>query len=325
MEPIWRLAIQNRKLPGNGEETGPVDETYNFFNPKAGITLDLDGNNNFYFSYAVANREPNRNDFENGNPRPERLDDFELGWRFVTPNVQLNANLYYMDYNDQLVLTGELNDVGAPLRENIGDSYRFGVEIDATVQLGDKYRISPNIALSSNKNKDFVFQRDGVLQNLGDTNISYSPNLIIGNRLSYLPKENFQISLFTKVVGQQYLGNIDAESSVLEPYSQTDLNIRYEIDTGSFIKSIVLSGLVNNVFDTEYVSDGYFFTFDDDFSDPGTITTVPGSEKSSSNVKKYPSETYSVSNTLFTRPDSTILFMNEPVSISYRILRSVCE
>ncbi len=260
----------------NGKETGPVDETYNFFNPKAGITLDLDGNNNFYFSYAVANREPNRNDFENGNPRPERLDDFELGWRFVTPDVQLNANLYYMDYNDQLVLTGELNDVGAPLRENIGDSYRFGVEIDATVQLGDKYRISPNIALSSNKNKDFVFQRDGVLQNLGDTNISYSPNLIIGNRLSYLPKENFQISLFTKVVGKQYLGNIDAQSSVLEPYSQTDLNIRYEIDTGSFIKSIVLSGLVNNVFNTEYVSDGYFFTFDDDFSDPGTITTIEG-------------------------------------------------
>ena len=181
-----------------------------------------------------------------------------------------------MGYKDQLVLTGELNDVGAPLRQNSGDSYRFGLEIDANIQLGDKFQISPNIALSSNKNKDFVFQRDGVLQNLGDTNISYSPNLIAGNRFSYLPSENLQISLFTKVVGKQYLGNIDAESSVLESYSQTDFNIQYEIQTNSFIKSIVLSGLVNNIFNKEYVSNGYFFTFDDGFSNPGTITTIEG-------------------------------------------------
>lgn len=260
----------------NGEDTGLVDETYNFFNPKTGVVFDLNRNNNFYFSYGVANREPNRNDFENGSPRPEKLNDFELGWRYVSPSVQLNTNLYYMGYKDQLVLTGELNDVGAPLRENIGDSYRFGIEIDANIQLGDKFQISPNIALSTNKNKDFVFQRDGVLQNIGDTNISYSPNLITGNRLSYLPSENLQISLFTKVVGKQYLGNIDAESSVLESYSQTDFNIQYEINTNSFIKSIVLSGLVNNIFNKEYVSNGYFFTFDDDFSNPGTITTIEG-------------------------------------------------
>lgn len=260
----------------NGEDTGLVDETYNFFNPKAGLTFDLNKNNNFYFSYGVANREPNRNDFENGSPRSEKLNDFELGWRYVSPSVQLNTNVYYMGYKDQLVLTGELNDVGAPLRENIGDSYRFGLEIDANIQLGDKFQISPNIALSTNKNKDFVFQRDGVLQNLGDTNISYSPNLIAGNRLSYLPSENLQISLFTKVVGKQYLGNIDAESSILESYSQTDFNIQYEIQTNSFIKSIVLSGLVNNIFNKEYVSNGYFFTFDDDFSNPGTITTIEG-------------------------------------------------
>ena len=260
----------------NGEDTGLIDETYNFFNPKAGLTFDLNRNNNFYFSYGVANREPNRNDFENGSPRSEKLNDFELGWRYVSPNVQLNTNIYYMGYKDQLVLTGELNDVGAPLRQNSGDSYRFGLEIDANIQLGDKFQISPNIALSSNKNKDFVFQRDGVLQNLGDTNISYSPNLIAGNRFSYLPSENLQISLFTKVVGKQYLGNIDAESSVLESYSQTDFNIQYEIQTNSFIKSIVLSGLVNNIFNKEYVSNGYFFTFDDGFSNPGTITTIEG-------------------------------------------------
>ena len=100
----------------NGAETGIVDDTFNFFNPKAGLTYTLNRNNNLYFSYAVAQREPNRNDYENGNPRPEKLNDFELGWRYLNPDFQINANVYYMRYKDQLVLTGELNDVGAPLR-----------------------------------------------------------------------------------------------------------------------------------------------------------------------------------------------------------------
>ena len=181
-----------------------------------------------------------------------------------------------MKYKDQLVLTGELNDVGAPLRANVGDSYRLGIEIDANIALGAKFAIQPNIALSTNKNRDFVFQRDGVLQNLGNTNISYSPNIIAGNMFSYLPNENLQISLLSKFVGKQYFGNIDSEASVLDSYSQTDLNVQYIIETNSFIKSITLSGLVNNIFDAELVTNGFFFTFDDDFSNPGTVTTIEG-------------------------------------------------
>ncbi|MGB3151214.1 MAG: TonB-dependent receptor [Maribacter sp.] len=260
----------------NGEDTGIVDETFNFFNPKAGITYDLNRNNNFYFSYAVANREPNRNDFENGNPRPERLSDFELGWRYVSPAVQVSTNLYYMDYKDQLVLTGALNDVGAPLRENVGDSYRLGLEIDANIRLNDKFNISPNIALSTNKNQDFVFQRDGVLEELGNTNIAYSPNVIIGNMFTYSPTDVFQVSLLSQYVGEQYMGNIDADASILDAYSQTDFNIQYELKCNGFLKSIVFSGLVNNIFNAEFESNGFFFTFDDDFSNPGTITTIEG-------------------------------------------------
>jgi len=260
----------------NGEDTGLVDDTFNFFNPKVGLTYDLNQNNNFYFSFARANREPNRNDYENGSPRPEQLNDFELGWRYVSPKVQVNTNVYYMRYKDQLVLTGELNDVGAPLRANVGDSYRLGLEVDATLSLGNKWVLQPNIALSDNRNLDFFFQRDGVLQNLGNTNIAYSPNLIAGNIIGFIPNENWQLSLLSKFVGKQYMGNIDSEGSVLEAYSQTDLNVQYTWQTNSFVKSVVFSGLVNNIFNQDIVSNGYFFTFDDDFSNPGTITTIEG-------------------------------------------------
>ncbi|MDC6404505.1 MULTISPECIES: TonB-dependent receptor [Maribacter] len=260
----------------NGEDTGLVDDTFNFFNPKAGITYDMNRNNNFYFSYARANREPNRNDYENGSPRPEKLDDWELGWRYISPDVQVNTNLYYMKYQDQLVLTGELNDVGAPLRANVGDSYRLGLEIDAQVRFGDTFTWGPNLTLSTNKNRDFVFQRDGVLQNLGNTNIAYSPDIIAGNLITYSPVEAFEISLLSKYVGKQYMGNIDVESSILDAYTQTDLNFQYELPFNGFLKSIVFLGLVNNLFDADIVSNGYFFTFDDDFSNPGVITTIEG-------------------------------------------------
>ena len=259
----------------NGEDTGLVDDTFNFFNPKLGITFDLNRNNNFYLSYARANREPNRNDYESGSPKPEKLNDYELGWRYISPNVQLNTNVYYMGYKDQLVLTGELNDVGAPLRANVGDSYRLGLEVDATIALGNEFKIRPNVALSKNRNRDFVFQRDGELQELGDTHISFSPDIIIGNVFTYQPEENVQFSLLTKFVGEQYMGNIDSEGSKLDSYSQTDFNVQYEISAKGFVKSIVLSGLVNNIFDSLYESNGFFYTYDDD-SVPGTITTYEG-------------------------------------------------
>ena len=270
------LQFRNVRYKANGDDTGVVDDTFNFFNPKVGVTYDLNNANNLYLSFAVANREPNRNDYENGNPKPEKLNDFELGWRYVSPSVELSTNLYYMRYKDQLVLTGELNDVGAPLRANVGDSYRLGLEVDASMSIGKRFKLQPNIALSTNKNIDFLFQRDGELQNLGNTNIAYSPDIVVGNILTYMPNEKFQMSLLTKYVGKQFMGNIDSEGSVLEDYSQTDFNIQYTFNINSFIKSIVLTGLINNIFDAKFVSNGYFFTYDDDFSNPGTITTIEG-------------------------------------------------
>ncbi len=275
----WRLYgdLQYRTVGyrADGNDTGLVDDTFNFFNPKAGATFDLNPNNNLYLSYAIANREPNRNDYENGSPRPERLQDVELGWRYVSPSVQLNTNAYYMGYKDQLVLTGELNDVGAPLRANVGDSYRLGLEIDAQIKFGDKFQWRSNLALSTNKNRDFFFQRNGTLERLGNTNIAYSPGIVAGNQITYFPVEALQLSFLSKYVGKQYMGNIDSEVSVLKAYSQSDFNIQYVLEIGTFMERITFSGMINNIFDQDIVSNGYFFTFDD-FSDTGVITTVEG-------------------------------------------------
>jgi len=253
-----------------------VNKTYNFFNPKAGFTYKVNTANQLYFSYARANREPSRTDFENGDPRPEKLNDYELGWRLSNDDFQLNSNIYFMKYKDQLILTGKIDDVGAPIRENSGKSYRLGIEIETAIQLSNKFTIQPNIALSTNKNIDFITPIDGELVNLGNTTISFSPSVVAANQLQFKPNDQLQISLLSKYVGEQYLGNVDSDFSKLDAYFVNDISVNYEIKTRSVLKSIIISGLVNNIFNEKYISNGYYFTYDDDFSDPGEIKTIEG-------------------------------------------------
>ena len=253
-----------------------VNKTYNFFNPKAGFTYKVNTANQLYFSYARANREPSRTDFENGDPRPEKLNDYELGWRLSNYDFQLNSNIYFMKYKDQLILTGKIDDVGAPIRENSGKSYRLGIEIETAIQLSNKFTIQPNIALSTNKNIDFITPIDGELVNLGNTTISFSPSVVAANQLQFKPNDQLQISLLSKYVGEQYLGNVDSDFSKLDAYFVNDISVNYEIKTRSVLKSIIISGLVNNIFNEKYISNGYYFTYDDDFSDPGEIKTIEG-------------------------------------------------
>lgn len=260
----------------DGVMADPVDDTFDFFNPKAGATFTVSESSNIYASYARANREPRRDDYENGSFKPEELNDFELGWRYNTSKVKINVNGYYMRYKNQLVLTGALNDVGAPIYTNSGDSYRLGIEADAAIALGSKFVIRPNISVSRNRNIDFYFRKDGVVQNLGETDIAFSPSLVAGNVFTFIPVKNLQVSLLSKVVGDQYMGNIDSQGSKLKGYSVSDLNASYEFTTKTFIKSITLSALVNNIFDYQYESNGYFYTYDDDWSTPGAITTQEG-------------------------------------------------
>ncbi|MEP2936241.1 MAG: TonB-dependent receptor [Gilvibacter sp.] len=253
-----------------------VDENFSFFNPKAGATYKLNSQNQFYASYGRANREPRRSDFENGVTNSESLDDFELGYRLDKPNTVVSANLFYMNYTNQLVLTGAIDDVGAPIRASSGKSYRLGLEIEASLNVAKGLNWSPNLALSTNKNKDFTTTRDGQLMNLGNTNISFSPSVIAGSQLSYSPITGLSIGLLSKYVGEQYMGNIDSETSKLDSFFINDLNLVYVWDSAPWVKEIVFSGLVNNLFNVKYVSNGYFFTYEDDFTNPGTVTTIEG-------------------------------------------------
>ena len=253
-----------------------VDEQYEFFNPKFGASYSLNQGNQLYVSYGRASREPRRSDFEQGVFTPEILDDYELGWRFTGKNNTLSANLYYMDYKDQLVLTGQLDDSGGFIRETSGNSYRAGLEVEGDFKVLQQLHVRPNIALSSNKNKDYTTSRDGALVNLGTTNISFSPSFIAGNSIDYSPTQNLQIALLSKYVGEQYLGNIDSQTSKLDAYFLNDFSVNYTITKLSFAKSLVLQGLVNNIFDVKYISNGYFYTYDDDFSTPGTVITIEG-------------------------------------------------
>ncbi|WP_408040847.1 TonB-dependent receptor [Tenacibaculum amylolyticum] len=271
----------NYRTNGLTSDRNPLDinKDFNFFNPKAGLTYQVNDVNSLYLSYARANREPNRNDFEGGNTQHETLDDFELGWRLLTDNIKLNTNVFYMDYKNQLVLSGAINNVGEPLRETSGSSFRLGLEIDADIKLTEKISLRPNAAFSTNKNRDFKVPIDGVIENLGNTDISFSPNVIVGNSLIYAPIDNLQIAFLSKYVGEQFMGNLSGRISSIEKldsYFTSDLNIVYELKTKKIFDSIVFTGLINNIFNREYVDRGYYFFFDDTWTNPGVTTTVDG-------------------------------------------------
>lgn len=248
-----------------------IDERFDFFNPKLGFTYTLNPGNSLYVSYARANKEPNRNDFESNavDVQHEELNDFELGWRHESDRLRLNANVYYMQYNNQLVLSGALDNVGEYLRENVDKSYRLGLELDASIVLTEQLSLVSNFALSKNKIQDLTINRDGAVQNLNDTNIAFSPDLITTHALEYAPNTKFRAALIGKYVGEQYLSNTDTEASKLDSYFVTDFNFTYTLPVNNVFDSIVFTGMVNNLFDLEYVDRG--FTYLDTWSGPTAI------------------------------------------------------
>ncbi|MFJ1430148.1 TonB-dependent receptor [Capnocytophaga canimorsus] len=274
--PQWDLFadIQYRYVHYKADEY-KADKAFNFINPKIGVSFSLNENNYFYLSYAKATKEPNRSDYKAAHkeyekakktdpsatirePRPEKLNDFELGWRYNTPKVKINTNLYYMLYKDQLVLTGRLNDKGYPIRDNSGDSYRAGLEIDAILLLSDKWIWQPNVSVSRNKNIDFHTIKEGKSVNIGNTKLSYSPEFVASSSLTFKPIPNFGATLLTKYVGEQYMSNINEENSKLKSYFVNNLHLSYEINPLKFCKSIVISVTGNNILNAKYVANGTF-------------------------------------------------------------------
>lgn len=255
----WNLFadLQYRRVnyKANGVQESFLKETFHFFNPKTGLTYLLNTKNELYISLAVANREPNRTDYEGGNAKPEKLNDYELGWRYNSKKVKFTSNLYYMRYKDQLILTGNLDAVGNPIRSNSEKSYRLGLEIDATILLAKQLLVKPNITLSQNKNQDLNVNGT----NFGNKEIAFSPSVIAGNSFVFEPSESLQIVWLSKFVGKQFMNNIEFSDAQLSDYFVNDLNVSYEYKTKSVFKSIVFSALINNIFDKEYISNGYMY------------------------------------------------------------------
>lgn len=265
---------------------------YNFFNPKAGVSLRLNNQNQLYASVAVGQREPLRADLKDGikgsllNPiKPERMIDYELGYRYNSLNgVQLGANFYYMDYHNQMVQTGKLTDIGYKLMENVKDSYRAGLEVEATIPLWDnKVLIDANATFSSNKIKNYVAWFDHydnqnnwnwegqIYKEYGTTSISYSPDIISAVGVTWQPSSVFYINLLGKYVGKQYMDNTSDDEKSIEAYFVNNLSAGYTFNKTSF-GTFNLQVFVNNLFNKEYVANGWAAT--DTFADGTAVNWI---------------------------------------------------
>ncbi|MFN8886888.1 MAG: TonB-dependent receptor domain-containing protein, partial [Cyclobacteriaceae bacterium] len=225
-------------------------------------------------SYSVANREPIRSDFINNitttAPKPETLRNLEAGWRLRKNAWNLTVNYFLMDYTDQLVNTGKLNDVGAAIRTNVANSYRTGIEVDATVRFNHLISWMGNITLSQNKIKSFsevlydygvnFDQYNEVVRSYTNSDIAFSPNVVGGSVLLFHPIRNVEIGLLTKYVGQQYLDNTSNSRRKIDAYLTNDIRLNYSWKP-AFMKEFSISLLANNIFDVEYSSNGYTYGF----------------------------------------------------------------
>lgn len=265
------------KIAGTDDDLLDITQSYqwDFFNPKASISYQWNKNKteqSLYFSFAMANREPTRSDIVDApiyaKPIPETLYDFELGYFLNLEKYRLNANGYFMHYDNQLVLTGQINDVGAAIMSNVKSSYRTGIEIVSHYQPTKYFTWNFNTTLSQNKILDYTQFMETYDENwefvtmteerLGTTNISFSPNMIIGNEFIFTPVKNFNIGLATKFIGKQYIDNSSNEQFIIKPYTITNLNFSYMFPEFKKIKASLFFS-INNLFDARYESNAWLW------------------------------------------------------------------
>ena len=244
-------------LQANAEEGMDLKEKWTFFNPKFGVNYKIE-NGKVFFSYAHAHREPNRDDLmANPNTKPEKLHDFELGIEKTFGNVSFTANAYYMNYVNQLVLSGEINMVGDFIKINSGKSYRLGLELGALAKVSEQLNLLGNVTFSQNKNRDFKMEGSNSVDDLGNTTISFSPSIIANATIQYKPVKNLQLNLSNQYVGKQYLDNTETEALSLKDYFLSDFNAQYSFKIVQ--QDVSLQFLLNNIFDKKYVNNGFVY------------------------------------------------------------------
>lgn len=276
------LQVRHIQYDINGFRKNPElisSNPYTFFNPKAGLSYIIKHNHpamsKIYGSLAIANKEPNRDDFEAAAtqaPKAEHLTDIELGYQYNTQNFEASLNAYYMKYKDQLVLTGKINDVGAYARTNVDNSYRAGLELSASIQPSSWMQINANATFSQNKIKNIIQYNDdydngGQMEELfTNTDIPFSPNAIAGASITFEPftkptdKQHVYIDLLEKYVARQYLDNAQNKLKSINPYALTNARLRYRFSSNTF-KDINLIVMVNNIFNKKYENNGYTFSY----------------------------------------------------------------
>ena len=280
------------EFTGLNNDRSPLDQTanLNFFNPKAGVNYRLNSSNNLYGFIGVGNKEPNRDDFTESSPesRPqhEQLLDVEFGHRYNSEKISVSTNFYHMQYNNQLILTGELNDVGSAVRVNIPNSFRRGVELTGTTTLSEKFTLKFNVTFSENKISSFreyidnwdTGGKDEVTHE--NTDIAFSPSIIGGGQLVFNPfeKDNgkLQFALVSKYVGEQYIDNTSSEFAKLDAYLVHDLRMSYMIKSTLF-KEIEISSWIRNLSNQNYISNAWVYRFNTAY-DPTSYDMYANSE-----------------------------------------------
>ena len=247
-----------------------VDKEYNFFNPRVGVSYAFAERHNLFASAAIAQKEPTRSDFtdrymfaaDQTQPSPEKLFDYELGYQYTAPRLQLGLNLYYMRYKDQLIPTGMVNDSSDALNVNVPDSYRCGVELSAAWSVARWLTLGGNATFSRNKILDYVdMLADSPTygENLGDMTIAYSPDVVASAYADFHAK-GFEAVLRTQYVGKQYFTNNEIEALTLDAYCVTNLDLAYTLRTKA-AKSVRLGVSIYNLLNAEYCSNGYGYSY----------------------------------------------------------------
>ena len=275
--------LQNRKITysflgyDNNGKIGQQEVNHNFFNPKFGFFHSLNQNQAIYASFSVGNKEPNRNDYVESTPksRPkhETLFDTELGYKINYNETFVFINLYNMKYYNQLVLTGRINDVGAYTRTNINNSFRQGIEIETKHKLNNKISISGNLSISKNKIKKFTeyidnwdnWGQDSVVHE--NTDLAFSPNAIFNVITEYKISPKFLVNFSSKYVGKQYIDNTSSNDRMLDDYMVQNLQFTYDFKT-LFVEKCKISLRINNIFNKEYVSNAWVYSFTSNNWDP---------------------------------------------------------